>query len=59
MRCKICDKNLTTVESTIKCSYTGNFLDTCGRCNSDIYATLSEYDYEINIKAIDKKEELL
>ena len=57
MRCKICDKNLTTVESTTKCSHTGEFLDTCGECNSDIYATLSEFEYEIKNIGIDSKQD--
>ena len=57
MRCKICDKNLTTTESTTKCNHTGEFLDTCGECNSDIYATLCEFEYEVklNVDNVDEK----
>ena len=53
MRCRICNTNLSTGESLIKDKHTGEFLDQCGKCSSDIYATLKEFDYEIKINSIE------
>lgn len=36
MRCLSCNKNLTDFESTRKFASTGEFLDLCNRCYSDI-----------------------
>jgi hypothetical protein len=36
MRCLSCNKNLTDFESTRKYASTGEYLDLCNRCYSDI-----------------------
>jgi len=36
MRCLSCNKNLSDFESTRKFASTGEFLDLCNRCYSDI-----------------------
>jgi hypothetical protein len=36
MRCLSCNKNLTDFESTRKFASTGEYLDLCNRCYSDI-----------------------
>ena len=61
MRCKICNELLNTSESVAKDRRTDEYLDTCNKCNSDIFATLSEFEFQKSIdvyeKPIDFEEE--
>ena len=63
MRCKICNKVLSLGEAISKDRWTDEFKDTCYRCNSDIYATLSEFEWDLKDipldKEVDKGDEVL
>ena len=61
MRCKICDVVLSDYEVTRKDPTTGEYLDTCGECLSQIRLSLQEFDGEIPYKydvGIDEDEEI-
>jgi hypothetical protein len=49
MRCVCCDKNLNDYESTRKHAFTGEYLDTCNAC-------LSEINDMVNIPTITRED---
>lgn len=44
MRCQDCNENLTDEESTRKDERTGQYLDLCNTCLSNLYKDLDEYN---------------
>ena len=46
MKCKVCDKTLTSSESVVKDRTTGEYLDTCSVCHTFHYMTMGEFSYQ-------------
>jgi hypothetical protein len=56
MRCKTCNENLTTSESTTVDTHTGDFLDLCHVCVGVTNKSLSEFEWANDVE-IDYKED--